>query len=189
LKRRLGASIMAKCSALIPTSFAMPEITLSLFAPSARRISHLARTTFIVSAPMGQQDIDRIARNAASRVEEKIGQDQFIRLLLSLTLKLVKFAMLINRFQNFMRMVVFRTAQKNIAADARLAFLRELNKNSQKFTCQNHKEGLQVPKILFPASSIMQQSVNNILGLTLILFIFLSYTRSREGFALYRGLK
>jgi hypothetical protein len=180
---------MAKCNASILTSFAMPGTIPLLFALNASRISRPIRTTFTANVLMEQQGIDRIAKNVVLKAEEKAGQDLFIQPFLQLMSKLAKFATLTSRLQNFMQMVVLRMAQKNTAADAKVAYLQKPNKNGQKIIHQKHKKDLQVLKILSLASLIMQQIVNNILNLILILFTFLSFTKNSKGFVLCQELR
>lgn len=180
---------MASCNASILTLSAQQVTSLLLFVPNVDKTSRPLHTMLTASVKMEQQDIVRIAKNVVSKVEEKIGQDQFTRQSLQQILKPAKSAMLTNHLQNFMQTAVLRMAQRNIAVDAKVVCLQGQSKTNQSCTLQKLKDDQQAPKISFLASSTTPQNASKILGLTLILSIFSNFMSNSKGAALCLELK
>ncbi len=180
---------MAKCNATTLTSSGLLGMTPPLFAPNVDKTNRPRHTMLTASAGTEQQDIVRIAKSAASKVAEKIGQGPFTRLSLQQMRKLANFAMLISRWKSFTQMAVLQMVQKNTVADAKVVCLQGLSKNNQKLTHQKHRNGHQAQKTLSPAYLITPQNVNNILVLILILSTFFNFMRSSKGAVLCLELK
>jgi len=180
---------MAACNASTLTSSAQREMFLRLFVQNVDKTSRPRHTMLTVSARTEQQGIVRIAKSAALRVAEKIGQGPFTQLSLQQTRKLAKFAVLISHLKTFTQTAVLRMAQKNTVADAKVVYLQGRNKNTQKFTRQKRISGRQVQKTSSPAFLITLQNANNILGLISTLFIFFNFMRNSKAAVLCLELK
>ncbi len=181
--------MMAKCNATTLTSSGPLGMTPPLFAQNVDRTSRPRHTMLTANARTGQQGIVRIAKSAASKGAEKIGRGLFTRLSLRQMHKPAKFAVLTSRWKSFMQTAVLQMAQKNTAADAKVACLQGQNKNNQKLTHQKHRNGHQAQKTLSPAFLTTLQNANNILGLISILFIFFNFTRNSKDAVLCLELK
>jgi hypothetical protein len=180
---------MAKCNATTLTSSAPLGMLPQLFAPNVDKTNRPRHTMLTASARTEQQDIVRIAKSAASKVAEKIGQGPFTRLSLQQMRKLANFAMLTSRWKSFTQMAVLQMVRKNTVADAKVVCLQGQSKNNQKRTHQNRRNGPQAQKTLSLASLITPQNANNILGLILILFTFFNFMRNSKDAVLCLELK
>jgi hypothetical protein len=180
---------MAKCNATTLTSSELLGMKPLLFAPNVDKTSRPRHTMPTASARTGQQGIVRIAKSAASKVAEKIGQGPFTRLSLQQMRKLANFAMLTNHWKSFTQMAVLQTVQKNTVADAKVVCLQGQSKNNQKCTHQKRRNGPQAQKTSSLASLITPQNANSILGLILILSTFFNFMRNSKGAVLCLELK
>jgi len=180
---------MAECNATTLTSSELLGMTPPLFAPNVDKTSRPRHTMLTASARTEQQDIVRIAKSAASKAAEKIGQGPFTRLSLRQMRKLAKFAVLTSHWKNFTQMDVLQMVQKNTVADAKVVCLQGQSKNNQKRTHQKRKNDPQAQKTLSLASLITPQNANNILGLISILFIFFNFMRNSKDVVLCLELK
>jgi len=180
---------MATCNASTLTLSAQRGILLQLFVPNADKTSRHRHTMLTASARTEQQGIVRIAKSAALKGAERIGQGPLMPLSFQQTHKLAKFAMLTSRLKSFMQMAVLQMVQKNTVADAKVAYLQGQNKSTQKLTHQKRKGGRQVQKTLSPESLITPQNANNILGLISILSTFFKFTQNSKASVLCLELK
>lgn len=174
---------MAKCNALIPTSFATPGMSRLLFAQNV--VATNSHQTIMRTAKdlMAQFGIGHTAKHAESRVVEKIGRVLFTTYFLPQACSSAKFAKLKSNSMSFTPTAVLPMAQKNTALGVNRAFLCLQNKVSQLYMQVRQKSVQHPQKTLYPAHLIMRPKESNTLGLTLIWSICCKSMNNRMGVA------